>query len=536
MNFYNRFKIQVVYLLITMLFIYQWSYANKVITLNKLLDEMISFQAKASYPAPTYTCKQVSSYDRRSISPDHDYWFANNDGSGYIRMDTIGNRKEKVLFDADGPGVVTRIWMTTLIKNGVLRFYFDGESIPRFEVPAYDMKQAPFYTGNALSLVHTHYERDGRGGNTFFLPLPYQKKCKITFEDPDSTNSVPRYYQINYRTYTRNTTIETFRLESVRKSRSKIEKVNYLLMHPESFKKGIENQKNKNLNAHESIKMDLPIGKNAVRDLKIKVECDSAYAQVMRGLILMISFDNVQTVRVPLSDFSGGGMGAPKVNSYFLSADGNGCLISRWVMPYKTNAKIEVENLNNMPARVYINARTSKFRWNKNTLYFHVSWKQQRDIPVNNNYDSNENIEWNFATIDGRGVYRGDLLSVYNYTPEWYGEGDEKIWVDNDTFPSHFGTGTEDYYNCSWAPVVTFDTPFGGAPRADKSSSNGYNAFLRTRNLDDIPFGYKFCFNIEMLSWHPGKVNYASTIFWYGDINAKALNTSSNEEAIYRLP
>lgn len=38
-------------------------------------------------------------------------------------------------------------------------------------------------------------------------------------------------------------------------------------------------------------------------------------------------------------------------------------------------------------------------------------------------------LEWNFATIKGKGVYMGDLLSLYNYSPAWYGEGDEKIWV-----------------------------------------------------------------------------------------------------------
>jgi hypothetical protein len=32
----------------------------------------------------------------------------------------------------------------------------------------------------------------------------------------------------------------------------------------------------------------------------------------------------------------------------------------------------------------------------------------------------------------------------------WWGEGDEKIWVDGEAFPSIFGTGTEDYYAYSW--------------------------------------------------------------------------------------
>ena len=41
------------------------------------------------------------------------------------------------------------------------------------------------------------------------------------------------------------------------------------------------------------------------------------------------------------------------------------------------------------------------------------------------------------------------LLSI---TPTWVGggEGDEKVYVDGETFPSHFGTGTEDYYGYAW--------------------------------------------------------------------------------------
>lgn len=143
---------------------------------------------------------------------------------------------------------------------------------------------------------------------------------------------------------------------------------------------------------------------------------------------------------------------------------------------------------------------------------------------------------WNYITIDGRGVFRGDLLSLFNYAPDWYGEGDEVIWVDNDIFPSHHGTGTEDHYNCSWAPVVPFHTPFGGAPRADNPSSHGFNAFVRTRNLDGIPFQKSYKFDIEMLSWNPGKVDYAVTNYWYGDLNSKVKQSSGKEEILSQLP
>ena len=97
---------------------------------------------------------------------------------------------------------------------------------------------------------------------------------------------------------------------------------------------------------------------------------------------------------------------------------------------------------------------------------FHCSWKQE-DVTYGNNYDSNDNEEWLFTQIAGQGVIKGDVLSLFNYGGTWYGEGDEKIFIDDEIFPSHFGTGTEDYYNTSWAPVGIEHTPFGGCIRAD---------------------------------------------------------------------
>ena len=40
------------------------------VTLDSLLDEMISVEESARYPLVPYRCLQVSSYDRSSVSPD----------------------------------------------------------------------------------------------------------------------------------------------------------------------------------------------------------------------------------------------------------------------------------------------------------------------------------------------------------------------------------------------------------------------------------------------------------------------------------
>ena len=258
---------------------------------------------------------------------------------------------------------------------------------------------------------------------------------------------------------------------------------------------------------------------------------------MMRRLILKITFDGKETVWVPLGDFSGAELGAKKVDSWYLEADGRGHIVSRWVMPYQKNARIEIENLFEYDVNARIRAHVSPWAWNQNTLYFHATWKQERGIGVTNRYDDHQGRHlWNYITINGRGVFRGDLLSLFNHAPDWYGEGDEIMWIDDDAFPSHHGTGTEDHYNCSWAPVVPFLTPYGGAPRADNPSSHGLNAFVRTRNLDNIPFKKMYKFDIEMLSWNPGKVDYAVTNYWYGDLNCQIEKSSGKEEATADLP
>ncbi len=497
------------------------------VTLESLLKEMVSPEEQALYPDPPYRALQESSHDRASVSPDEPGWFANNDGFGIIRTDTIDGRYEKVLFDEQGPGVITRIWITTLDKRGTWRFYFDGSSKPGWVIPAYDlMRLGVEGVGRGLLQAHTSYEPEGKGGNTLFLPIPYAKGCKITFEDEPGVNPTPKYYHINFRRYPANTDVETFSAAVAARAKEEIAAADGMLLNPLTAPSGKETERKGRVEPGKGITLKLPKGEKAVYQLNIAVEgCDTAsYGEIMRNLILCAEFDGRETVRVPLSDFSGGGAGAPEVKSWYLTSDGSGNVTSRWLMPYRKKGAFTIENLSGGPVEISLSAVVSPLEWDDDrSLYFHASWRKEDGIYIHNRPEEEDRCQdWNFATITGRGVYKGDLLSLYNHAPLWYGEGDEKIYVDNESFPSHFGTGTEDYYNSSWAPVVPFHTPFGGAPRADSTDSHGYNAFYRTRHLDGIPFDKKFRFDIEMLGWEPGTADYATTIYWYGDGDANA--------------
>lgn len=485
------------------------------VTLASLLDEMVCREALTSYPSIEYRAAQVSSYDRRTVSKDEPGWWANDDGAGYERLDTIAGRLEKVMCDLEGPGVITRIWMTTKEKYGTMRFYLDGASKPQIVIPAYDMKRFPLDVPEALSLTHTHYvtEMDGVGGNTFFLPIPYQKGCKITFEEPDITVKIPRYYHIGYRSYPEGTKVKTFTFREAECLMDKMRGVSNELFVPRDYEETVSAEKAAVLGPKQTLDLNLPDGTKMITKLSVD-------AGNMESLWIVASFDGIRTVCAPLAHFAGAGIGAPDVNGWWLSKSGNNATC-RFLMPYRNNAVISLCNIGESEIELSLSANVAEYNWTDKSLYFHATHKAEKEIPVSPNYDSDDNLDWNFTTINGRGVYLGDLLSLNNHAIDWYGEGDEKIFVDNDEFPSFMGTGTEDYYNCSWAPVVPFETPYGGAPRADEDSSHGYNAFLRTRNLDVIPFNHRFVFDLEMLSWHTGTVDYNATAFWYGDADAK---------------
>lgn len=502
------------------------SCSQKPIALPALLEEMVSYEAPATFPSRLYKTLQVSSYDRRTVSEDQPGWFANDDGFGFVRADTMNGRIEKVLFDEKGPGVITRIWMTTSDKRGSLRFYFDDADTADITIPAYDMDSFPLQIGKPLSLTHTHYVEDlgGVGGNTFFLPLPFSKSCKITLEEPAPDSRIPRYYQIVFRKYDPKVKVETFSLEKSKEVLPLIAEVSEKLTNPSNFNGGETYSENIFLPSVGSVSLSLPEGQNAIRNMSLKFSgLDSAStSDLLRNCFISIFFDGVKCVDCPVDCFFGCGTGAPKTKNWYMESDGNESFVSRWLMPYSDSARIYISNNSEMAVKAELSCAVDEYRAKTDKLYFHATYRQEDSVRVSNDYDSNENIEWNFITIHGKGIYCGDVLSLYNHCPAWYGEGDEKIWLDDDAFPSTIGTGTEDYYNCSWAPVKPFDTPFGGALRADEESSHGYNTFMRTRNCDLIPFARKFKFDLEMLGWIPGIIDIRTVSFWYGDLASRA--------------
>ena len=137
----------------------------------------------------------------------------------------------------------------------------------------------------------------------------------------------------------------------------------------------------------------------------------------------------------------------------------------------------------------------------------------------------------NYVTIDGKGVYVGDSLTIFNGAATWWGEGDEKIFVDGEDFPSHFGTGTEDYYGYAWCLPAAFSAPFHAQPEGDGNLRGGFSVNSRYRALDAIPFDESIKFDMELWHWGATKMNYAPTTFFYARPGAQANVPADAESA-----
>lgn len=154
-------------------------------------------------------------------------------------------------------------------------------------------------------------------------------------------------------------------------------------------------------------------------------------------------------------------------------------------------------------------------KWDGRSLHFGAAWHQYTDINTGANGKSTPR-DIVYTSLAGEGRYVGDCLTLYNTVNGWWGEGDEKIYVDGEAFPSHFGTGTEDYYGYAWCrPEVFTGHPFIAMPAGDGNLGVGYTVNSRCRMLDAIPFTRSLRFDMELWHWQEARMNYAPATMWY---------------------
>ena len=493
------------------------------VTFRGLLEEMINDDELTRFPSEEYTQRQASSYDRRSVTPnDPSTWFANDDGWGYERFENRDNRLEKVIFDEQNPGVITRIWLTSFgSTNTVIRFYFNGSIVPQWTVNSFDLQQFAGNTGVKLGEGLVQPGNNWIRGSVLYLPIPYTSSCKITIEElTDDPNSTSRYYHINYRRYRSDAKVETFSKDLLIANKSRIKTVNDALLNPAPK---VDNtfESATRLPSGEQYSFELPSGSRAISEMNVSLQSEAHNtALLLDSIMVKISFDSHALVELPLSELAGVGIGGYYQKSTRYTSNGKGAMAVRWLMPYQSEAKVEYKNISSTDVNIATSISLRNYSWDSRSLYFHARHKEDKDVTVKMWYDYANGYEWDFTRISGgRGVFIGDIYTICSPNSDWNGEGDEKIWVDGEDFPSHYGTGLEDYY--SFCGYFRFNAPQSGEPRLDEPKFKGNNTHYRCRFLDKIPFRQSLQFDLEMQGMEC-LCDLANTVFWYGDAQTQA--------------
>ena len=492
------------------------------ITTGSIASEMADLERLSTSSNTKYRSFQFSSYDRRSVSPDKPGWYANADGFGNepipafektLKEPDADGVGEYLICDVKEPGAIVRLWTARI--GGTIKMFLDGKKV--FDGAAEKFFwEFPKEVGNMDGI-----ELNGafRQYDALYFPIPFAKSCRIEWSGKLTDL---HFYHVGFRLYDKSVKIKTFQPEDLVTYRKEIEQAAKVLNNPDAIVLSGETQKASNIipvgQKHTILNID---GSRAIEQLKIKINTSNPNV-ILRQAILRIFFDgaSIPQVESPVGDFFGA---APGINPYVslpLSVDKDGTMTCRFVMPFEKSALIQIENMSGQNMDIEASVSSRPYAWNNNSLYFRALWRINHGLKssVQDVIDLPYLLAMGEGRIVGAACYLMNPSSVPSANGNWWGEGDEKIFIDNDVFPSFFGTGSEDYYNYSWSNPSIFFYPYCGQPRNDGPDTRGFVTNFRWHIIDDIPYKSKAAFYMELYSHEvevPGFI-YARMIYNYG--------------------
>ncbi|MFZ2052951.1 MAG: glycoside hydrolase family 172 protein [Candidatus Aminicenantales bacterium] len=502
--------------------------ADKTITTESLFREMIDLESLSRFPNPAYRTVQFSSFDRRSRLPGGPGWFANSDGFGGEPVPNFEKTLKKPgpdgvgeyeVADLKGPGAVVRLWSAAI--SGKVRLYIDD-----LNRPIYDGEAAPFFrrtygcftgseTLNPDLLERTIYQRDAA-----YAPLPFRKSLRIVWV---GNLEEIHFYQVGVRLYEPGTKVVSFNPQDLVASSRAINDVLAVLADPDGMLGSANDSPftfRTSLPPFEKRELFAIDGPQAVDRFVLKLESKDM-DRALRQAILHIICDDVPwgQVQSPVGDFFGAAPGLNAFVSLPFSVQSDGTMVCRFPMPFQKSMKIMLENAGDQPINAAGSVRLRPYRWDEQrSMHFRARWRVDHGLIA-----SNRDVQdLPFLLARGQGLYVGTASYIMNPSPvptpygSWWGEGDEKVFVDEDRFPSTFGTGSEDYYNYSWSSPDIFVYPYCGQPRNDGPGNRGFVTNFRWHILDPFPFRQAISFFMELYSHErtPG-LSYARIAYHY---------------------
>ena len=271
-------------------------------------------------------------------------------------------------------------------------------------------------------------------------------------------------------------------------------------------------------------------GPGVISHIWFTIAAPSAYH--LKEIVVRMYWDgnSKPSVEVPVGDFFGLNLGIYNVyQSAFLNCSSVKALNSYFAMPFRRSARITATNEGSSK----VNAFYSNIDYqlvpalSDRALYFHAQYRQmtpniavkypQPDKEINLNGKQN----YVFMETRGSGHLMGVTLGVLQNAERWMGEGDEMVFVDDDSNPLINGTGTEDYFCGAWDfggrdGAVPFAHLYNGAHYIASAERVGGRYCLYRWHADNpITFRRTLKHTIEHGHANDRADCFYSTAYWY---------------------
>jgi len=479
-------------------------------TYPQLVQRITDLEHLAQIPPEGEKTALASSYDRRSqydaTNDKYLDWSANFDGDGVVRKEG----DNVVMAEMQGPGCIWRTWSAE-VHEGHVKIYLDGDEKPAVDLAwkdYFDNKSGPFTWPNLA------YNTTAKGYDNY-VPIPFQKSCKIVAE-----KGWGLYFHFNYTLFPPDTVVPTFKLPFSSDDAAALDQANAALgkcgEDPAGDRANQKSEKNTvTIEAGKSATIADLTGPEAITALRCQVDGVPTniddQTTFFRQLAVHITWDDQDSPAVwsPLGDFFADAAGpAPYLSLPMGIKDGQ--FYSYWYMPFASHAVIAVDNDSD---------KTVTMTWEvvhaplttpiASLLRFHAKWHRDAFLPTR----ADRAIDWTLLTTEGKGRYVGTQLHVWNPKSGWWGEGDEKFFIDGEKFPSTFGTGSEDYFGFAWSTGHPFNEPLHGQPVNEFNS--GHVSVHRWHIPDSVPFQTSFEGDIEKYFSNQRPTIFAAVAYWY---------------------
>jgi hypothetical protein len=234
------------------------------------------------------------------------------------------------------------------------------------------------------------------------------------------------------------------------------------------------------------------------------------------------------SVEAPIGDFFGLNLNSYQIyQSEYLACSPGKSLNCYFAMPYRQSARFTVTNEGRQDVGAFysnIDYMTVP-RLPDDAMYFHAQYRQSApcEAATGDAAKLNPDGKANYVYVEtrGRGHLMGVTLGVLQNADGWWGEGDDMIFVDDESKPLINGTGSEDYFLGSWDfGGRDGSQPFGhamyGAPLIVNAERTG-GRYCCYRWHGDNPVTFERYLKHTMEHGHANDRgdNFFSVAYWY---------------------